>query len=211
MTLVAFDFDGTLSADEMIVLLGEAAGAADEIAAITERAMAGELSFGESLRNRVALLEGVSNDAAERAFDRIELRPGTADLLGLLAETDTRTAILTGGFETGVERALENAGVSVDRIVANRLPLTDGSLTGTVEGPLIEGEKDEALASVATDMSMSFDETIAVGDGANDVPMLQWAGFAIGYRPKVGVEEYCDTTVDSMTELQSLFQSRNVV
>lgn len=201
MTLVAFDFDGTLSDSEMTVLLGERAGVAEKIAEITERAMNDELSYAESLRERVALLEGLPEAHVEAAFDEVELRPGTADVLRALSEAGTTTAILTGGFEAGVERALEHADVSVDVIVANRLPVVDGALDGTVEGSLIEGTKDDALERVAADAGVDPDAAIGVGDGANDIPLLDRAGAAIGFRPKPAVEPHCDIVVESMAEL----------
>jgi len=211
MTLVAFDFDGTLSDDEMIVLLGEKAGAADEIADVTERAMAGELSYAESLRERAALLEGVTEAEAADAYSRVRLREGVSDLLGTLSAAGVETAILTGGFEAGVERALARHDVAVDHVVANRLPVAGGALTGEVEGPLIEGTKDDALADLAADLGVPMADTVAVGDGANDVPMLEAAGFAVAFRPKSGVAERCDVTVETMAELDAVLREQGLL
>ena len=211
MTLVAFDFDGTLSDDEMIVLLGEEAGCADEIFEITERAMAGELSYAESLRERASLLADLEEAAAERAYSGVRLRPGAGALLRSLADAGVPTAILTGGFEAGVEAALDHEDAAVDRLVANALPVEDGRLTGDVEGPLIEGTKDEALASVAAEFDVDAGEAIAVGDGANDVPMLDAAGTAVGFQPKPAVEPHCDEVVHSMEELRRLLEADGVL
>jgi phosphoserine phosphatase len=211
VTLVAFDFDGTLSDDEMVVLLGEKAGAADEIADVTERAMEGELSYAESLRERAALLEGVTESEAADAYDGVRLREGTADLIEALDAAGAETAILTGGFETGVESSLRRHGVPVDHVVANRLTVADGALTGDVDGPLVEGTKDDALARLADDRGVQMRETVAVGDGANDVPMLEAAGVAVGFRPKSGVARHCDAVVDTMAELTSVFEERGIV
>jgi phosphoserine phosphatase len=211
VTLIAFDFDGTLSDDEMVVLLGEQAGAAGEIADVTERAMAGELSYAESLRERAALLEGVTEAEAIDAYERVQLRDGTADLIEALEDTGAETAILTGGFETGVENALRRHGVSVDHVIANRLPVTEGALTGGVEGPLIEGTKDDALVALTDDVGVPMAETIAVGDGANDVPMLKAAAFAVGFRPKSGVAGHCDAVVDTMADLRSVLAERGIL
>jgi len=209
--LVAFDFDGTLSDSEMTVLLGEQCGAADEMAEITERAMNDEIEYAESLRQRCALLEGLSDTRAETAFGEVLLREGAADVIDDLNDAGVHTAILTGGFERGVEAALAKAGVSVDTIIANRLPVEDGALTGEVEGPLIEGTKDTALRDLADDLDLDLSETVAVGDGANDLPMLNVAGLAIGFEPKPAVESSCDIVVSSMPELQIVLEEERIL
>ncbi|MFB6102418.1 MAG: phosphoserine phosphatase SerB [Haloplanus sp.] len=211
MRLVAFDFDGTLSDSEMTVLLGEQCGVADRMATITERAMNDEISYAESLRERAALLEGLDMDRAADAFDEVRLRTGAADLLARLNEAGHHTAILTGGFERGVERALDREGVAVDTLVANRLPESGGHLTGAVDGPLIEGTKDEALESLAADLDCPLSRTIAVGDGANDLPMLEVAGLSVGFLPKPAVRPACDVVVASMDRLGRVFAERGLL
>jgi phosphoserine phosphatase len=178
---------------------------------VTERAMAGELSYAESLRERAALLAGVTEAEAADAYDGVRLRAGTADLIGVLVDAGAETAILTGGFEAGVESALRRHGVAVDHVVANRLPTADGALTGEVEGPLVEGTKDDALADLAAERGVPMGETVAVGDGANDVPMLDAAGFAVGFRPKSGVVEHCDAVVETMGELDTVLRECGVL
>jgi phosphoserine phosphatase len=170
------------------------------MAEITERAMNDEIGYAESLRERAALLEGLPEAEAAAAFDEVVLREGAADLIAELNDAGVTTAILTGGFERGVAAALEREGVAVDHIVSNRLPMAGNELTGTVEGPLIEGTKDDALAELADDVGVSLEETVAVGDGANDLPMLEVAGLAIGFEPKPAVEPHCDVVVTSMAE-----------
>jgi phosphoserine phosphatase len=209
--LVAFDFDGTLSDSEMTVLLGRRVGAADEMARITERAMNDDLDYAESLRRRVALLEGLAAESAEGAFGEVALRPGAADVVAALRGAGHHVAVLTGGFERGVEAALAAEGVGVDTVVANRLPVADGALTGAVEGPLVEGTKDDALRALADEVGVPVAETVAVGDGANDLPMLEVAGLAVGYDPKPAVEPACDTVVTSMAELAELFADRGLL
>ncbi|EMA42708.1 phosphoserine phosphatase SerB [Halococcus saccharolyticus] len=212
MTLVAFDFDGTLSDSEMTVLLGAQRGVADEMAAITERAMNDEIGYAESLRERVGLLDGLSADAVESAFEHVELRPGTGDVIRALNDAGVVTAIITGGFGRGVESALARNDLPVDTIVANQLVFDDeGDLTGEVEGPLIEGTKDDALRAVANNAGLTLEDTIAVGDGANDLPMLEVAGFAVGYEPKPAVEPHCDEIVTSMDTLQTLLEEQGVL
>ena len=210
MTLVAFDFDGTLSDSEMTVLLGDQCGVADQMDEITERAMNDEIEYAESLRQRCALLEGLPEADAQEAFDQVVLRPKTEAVTDALDSAGVYTAVLTGGFERGVESALETAGVDVETLIANRLPAEDGELTGNVEGPLIEGTKDDALDILTTVVDEPMDETIAVGDGANDLPMLEAAGFAVGFAPKPAVEPACDVIVESMPELLNVLEERGV-
>ncbi|MFB6301357.1 MAG: phosphoserine phosphatase SerB [Haloferacaceae archaeon] len=209
--LVAFDFDGTLSDSEMTVLLGERAGIANEMAEITERAMNDEIGYAESLRRRAGLLEGLDGASAEAAFDEVVLRPGAGRVLDRLNGAGHHTAILTGGFERGVEAALARAGASVDTVLANRLPLAGGQLTGAVEGPLIEGTKDDALAELADDLGLPLAETVAVGDGANDLPMLEVAGLAVGFRPKDAVRPACDVVVATMGRLGRVLEERGLL
>ena len=212
---VAFDFDGTLSDTEMVVSLGGAGGVADRVTAVTERAMDGELDYVESLRERVALLEGLSLADAERAFAAVRLRPGAGELLRALrstASTDgARTAVLTGGFERGVAAALSRADAEVDRVVANRLDDDGRRLTGAVEGPLVEGTKDDALRAWCSDLGADVADAVAVGDGANDVPMFRVAGLAVGFDPKPSVAPHCDVVVDDVDALERVLTGRGLL
>jgi phosphoserine phosphatase len=209
--LVAFDFDGTLSDSEMTVLLGTQNGTAEDMAEITERAMNDEIEYAESLRQRCALLEDLPDEDAQAAFDAVKLRPGAADVIAALREAGHYVAILTGGFERGVEATLETEDVEVDAIVANRLPVGDSHLTGEVEGPLISGTKDDAMEVATAITGEDREGTIAVGDGANDLPMLEVAGLAIGFEPKPAVEPACDVTVSTMDELHGLLDERDLL
>ncbi|MFC6613413.1 phosphoserine phosphatase SerB [Halopenitus salinus] len=211
MRLIAFDFDGTLSDSEMTVLLAERAGVSEEVAEITERAMNDELSYAESLYQRAELLEGLSEEDVADAFDRVRIRPGAADLIARLREAGHHVAILTGGFERGVEAALAREGVEVDTIVANRLPQSGGRLTGDAEGPLIEGTKDDALEELAEAVGVPMADTVAIGDGANDLPMLEVAGLSVGFVPKPAVRSSCDAVVASMARLGSVLEGYRVL
>ena len=208
--LVAFDFDGTLSDSEMTVLLGNQNGTAGEMAEITERAMNDEIEYAESLRQRCELLADLPLEKAQAAFDQVELRPGAADVIEALRDAGVYVCILTGGFDRGVEAALEKEGVDVDAIVANRL-IDDGEvLTGQVRGSLITGTKDDALEVVRAVVHEDHARTVAVGDGANDLPMLQVAGLSIGFEPKPAVEPACDVTVSTMDELLALLEDEGI-
>jgi phosphoserine phosphatase len=209
--LVAFDFDGTLSPTEMMVSLGQQYGVAAEIESITRRAMNDELSYAQSLRTRAELLAGLAEPAVVTAFERVALEPGAAALVGRLRAADHHVVVLTGGFERGVAAALEAEGVTVDAVVANRLVIADGALTGVVEGPLIEGTKDDQLSAVAAEKGIPMGETVAIGDGANDIPMLERAAVAIGYAPKRAVRDHCDHVVDTMEELERRLQALAVL
>ena len=211
MSLIAFDFDGTLSDSEMTVLLAERAGVADEVAEITERAMNDEISYAESLYQRAELLGGLDETEVTAAFDEVTLRPGAADLIERLQADGHHVAVLTGGFDRGVERALAKEGVTADTIVANRLPMSGGRLTGEAEGPLIEGTKDDALADLAGDLGIPMADTVAVGDGANDLPMLEVAGLAVGFVPKDAVRPVCDAVVASMFRLGKVLEGHGVL
>ncbi len=207
--LAAFDFDGTLSDSEMTVLLGERRGVATEMAEITERAMNDKLAYAESLRRRCDLLSGLALDSAGAAFEQVSLRPGAAGVLDALGAAGVETAILTGGFERGVEAALASAGTEVDTVVANRLPAADGAFTGDVAGPLVEGTKDDALAVLQA--ATGETGTVAVGDGANDRPMLEAADLAVGFEPKPAVEPSCDVVVDSMEGLRTVLETEGIL
>lgn len=211
MQLASFDFDGTLSESEMIVLLGRRVGAEAEMADITARAMNGELNYADSLRSRVALLEELPVDEADEALHSVSLRPDAPLVLSALDSAGVKTVILTGGFEGGVRGALDRADVSVDHVVANRLIGDDGVLTGSVDGPLIDTSKDEALREVANEYDVPLDDIVAVGDGANDRSMLETAELAIGYDPKPAIEDAIDESTTSMTELLEILRKYDVL
>ncbi|MFB6072252.1 MAG: phosphoserine phosphatase SerB [Halobacterium sp.] len=211
MALVAFDFDGTLADSEMLDRLAARHGVGGEVADITDRAMRGELSYAESLRERAGLVAGLSSSDAADVYDGVRLRDGAGDLIGALRDAGVTVVVLTGGFGRGVEAALDAAGVAADDVVANRLPEADGELTGDVEGPLVEGTKDDALRAACAEFGVDPADAVAVGDGANDVPMLSAAGFAVGFQPKDGVAEQCDVGVESMEEVRGVLRERGVL
>ncbi|SEW15648.1 phosphoserine phosphatase SerB [Halobacterium jilantaiense] len=211
MALVAFDFDGTLADSEMLDRIAARAGVGDEVAEITERAMRGELSYAESLRERASLVAGLPEADAVEVYGGVRLRDGAGDVIELLRDAGVTVVVLTGGFGPGVEAALGAAGVDVDDVVANHLVVADGELSGAVGGPLVEGTKDDALAAACESFRVDVNDAIAVGDGANDVPMLDAAGYAVGFDPKPGVGDHCDVSVASMPALAELFAERGLL
>ena len=211
MTLVAFDFDETLARTDLTVLLGREYDVANEMQGLADQSRRGEVDFERSLRQRVSLLEGMPVERVETAFERCKLRDGADDLISDLRRSDVCVAIITGSFESGVEMALERGGIAVDHVIANRLVSDNRALTGDVEGPLVDGGKDRALTELAATTEVELGRTIAIGNGATDLPMLRVAGTAIGFRPEPVVEQYCDVVVTSIHELRLYFQQHGLL
>ena len=181
--LVVFDMDSTLIESEVIDELAIQAGVGAEVAAITERAMHGELDFADSFRQRVALLEGLDESVLETVYQDLVLTEGAEHLMQTLTTLGYKTAILSGGFTYFAERIRQRLGM--DYMFANDLDISDGKVTGKVSGNIVDGErKAELLVQLAAQEVISLEQTIAVGDGANDLPMLSLAGLGIAFRAK---------------------------
>jgi phosphoserine phosphatase len=192
--LIVMDVDSTLIQGEVIELLAEHAGCLDEVAKVTEAAMRGELDFEGSLRERVALLAGLDASAIDSVRDKIELAAGARTLVRTLKRLDYKFAIVSGGF-TQVTDALA-ADLGIDYSTANTLEIENGKLTGGVVGPVIDrAGKATALEQFAREAGIPIDQTVAIGDGANDLDMLQAAGLGIAYNAKPVVREAADTAV----------------
>jgi phosphoserine phosphatase len=186
--LVAFDMDSTLIQAEVIDELAKRAGVGREVSAITERAMRGEMDFKESLRQRVALLKGLPESALAEVAATLQLTDGVERLMSTLKRLGYRTAILSGGF-TYFGRALQRR-FGFDYVFSNDLEIENGTLTGKLAAEIVDGERKAALlASIAQHEGFSLEQTIAVGDGANDLPMLSIAGLGIAFRAKPIVKE----------------------
>lgn len=186
--LVVFDMDSTLIEAEVIDELAIEAGVGEEVAAITERAMCGELDFGESFRARVALLKGLDASVLEKVAARLTITEGAEKLISTLKCLGYRTAILSGGFTYFGEYLQKKLGI--DEVHANLLEIEDGKVTGRVVGQVVDGErKAQLLQEIATKEGINLEQAIAVGDGANDLPMLGLAGLGIAFRAKPLVRE----------------------
>ncbi len=193
--LVVLDVDSTVIQNEVIDLMAEEAGCGEQVAAITASAMAGEIDFEESLRRRVALMEGLDLAALDRVRDRVELTPGARTFVRTLRRIGFKVAIVSGGF-TFVTNPLAGD-LGVDHAEANELEVVDGTLTGRVVGRVVDrARKAELLRSFAAAEGIPLDQTVAIGDGANDLDMLSAAGLGIAFNAKPIVRDAADATVN---------------
>lgn len=186
--LVAFDMDSTLIQAEVIDELAKVHGVGNAVAAITERAMRGELKFRDSFRERAALLAGLPESALAQVAESVTLTDGAHRLIRALKMFGYKTAIISGGFQYVGEHLKRSLGI--DYVFANRLAVRDGVMTGEVDGEIVDAErKAELLLEIARREGISRQQTIAIGDGANDLPMLSAAGLGIAYHAKPLVKE----------------------
>lgn len=193
--LLVADMDSTMIRQECIDELADFAGLKAEIAAITERAMQGELDFASALEARVAALKGLAADAIDRCLaERIELMPGAQTLIATMKAKGARTVLVSGGFTafTGPVAAR----IGFDRQVANLLHLADGMLAGTVGQPIVDSAvKRETLRAEQAALGLSAADTLAVGDGANDIPMLEAAGLGVAFHAKPRAAAAADAAI----------------
>ena len=196
--LLVMDVDSTLIMEEGIDLLGEEAGVGAQVAAITERAMRGEFDFEAALRERVALLKGLPEDIFARIAEGIHFTPGAEDLVEELHKRGYKVGLVSGGFHETVDRLAEQLGV--DYVKANRLEIKQGLLTGQVLGEIVT--KDTKLAMLnawAAENNLELNQTIAMGDGANDLSMIEWAGLGVAMQNAVPEVKAVANVVTPMT------------
>jgi phosphoserine phosphatase len=195
MRLIVMDVDSTLIQDEVIDLLAEQAGCAAQVAKVTESAMRGELDFAASLRERVALLAGLDEAVLEDVRARLRLTPGARTLVRTLKRLGYKCGIVSGGFSAVIQPLADELGI--DFVAANTLEVSGGKLTGKVIEPIVDREgKTAALRRFAADAGVPLSQTVAVGDGANDLGMIGAAGLGVAFNAKPVVRDAADTAVN---------------
>ena len=192
--LVVFDLDNVIIDGEAIDEIGKLANVEEEIAEITEKAMQGEIDFETSIKERVQLLEGTSIEEIEELADELPLMDGASETISCLKEKDVDVVIISGSFDVVAEKVKEKLGV--DKVYTNSFTVEDGKLTGEVTGPLVSGSKLDVLKDHVENAGISLDDVVAVGDGANDISMIESAGCGIAFNAKDSVKEIADIVVD---------------
>ena len=194
--LLVADMDSTMIGQECIDELADYAGVKEQVAEITERAMHGELDFAGALHERVALLQGLEESLIEQCLaDRIRPNPGAATLVGTMRARGAETVLVSGGFTAFVEPIARRIGFN--RFVANVLGARGGKLTGLTEGRIVDSRvKHDVLSDARDRLGLSAEDTLAVGDGANDIPMVEEAGLGIAYRAKPALAAVADARLD---------------
>jgi len=194
--LVVMDVDSTLIQQEVIELLAAKIGVVEEVVALTSAAMAGELDFEASLKARVALLAGASAEILNEVRAEIRLTPGARTLVKTLQKLGHEVAVVSGGFTSVIEPLLQELGISNYR--ANSLEIVDGKLTGNITGPVIDrAAKATALRDFAKQTGVAIEQTIAIGDGANDLDMIAAAGLGIAFNAKPAVKAAADSSLNA--------------
>ena len=195
--LVVFDMDSTLIQGEVINVLAQHAGAGDQVAEITTAAMNGQIDFKESLTRRVALLKGLDEKVLSEVARNLTLTEGAERVVDTLKKLGYKIGIISGGFQYFGEYLQNRLGL--DYVFANGLEVRDGKVTGHITGDIIDGpRKAEILKTIATVENISLQQTIALGDGANDLPMISIAGLGIAYHAKPVVKENAEQSISSV-------------
>jgi len=193
--LVVLDSDSTLIENEVIELLADAAGARELVAAVTAQAMRGEIDFAQSLRARVKTLAGLPESVFTDVGLLVRPTPGVHELIAGLHAHGSRIGVVSGGFHEVLDPLAKSLGI--DHWRANRLEVTDGHLTGNLSGPIIDATaKADTLQEWAAELGVSLPQTIAVGDGANDLKMMRVAGLGIAFNAKPVVRAQADVAID---------------
>jgi len=195
--LVAFDMDSTLIQVEVIDELAKAAGVGEKVSAITERAMQGEIDFKESFRQRLALLEGLDESVLAQIAEKLPLTLGAEHLISTLKKIGYKTAIISGGFQYFGNYLKDKLGI--DYVFANQLEIIDGKVTGKISGTVVDAQrKADVLREIAQNENIRLEQVIAVGDGANDLPMLSIAGLGIAFHAKPIVKKSAKHSISNL-------------
>lgn len=193
--LVVLDVDSTLIENEVIELLAEVAGSRTVVEEITSRAMNGEIDFAESLRERVATLAGISTAVFHDVASQIVVTAGVATMIAAVHAAGGAVGVVSGGFHELLDPIAQELGL--DYVRANRLQVTENRLTGLVTGPIIDATaKADAVREWAADAGVGLNNVVAVGDGANDLEMMDIAGLAVGFDAKAPVRDRADVLID---------------
>lgn len=208
--LIISDVDSTLIRNEVIDLIADFAGKGAEVSKITERAMTGELDFKNALMERVSLLAGLEIEILDEVAKKIELSPGALELRDYCRKTQIPFGAVTGGFREVLEKV--SFFCHLDYLAANSLEIVDGKLTGRTSGEIIDrSAKADHLQKFADQMSIPVKASIAIGDGANDIEMIQRAGIGIGYRPKSALREVADLVIEeSLVEVINFMERQKL-
>ncbi len=192
--VIIFDMDSTLIDAETIDELAGAAGVAEKVADITNRAMNGKLDYGQALSERVQLLKGLSSKDAQEAVDKIPLMPGAKELIKYVKDAGYKTAMLSGGFMLSADRIGKL--LEMDHVYSNELIINGGHLTGEVTGPLArQDSKRNVFEEVARQNGVKPEECVVIGDGANDICIFEKAGYSIAFNSKEILREYADVVI----------------
>ncbi|WP_026356457.1 phosphoserine phosphatase SerB [Mycobacterium sp. 141] len=192
--LIVFDVDSTLVQGEVIEMLAQRVGKEAEVAAVTEAAMRGELDFAESLHRRVATLAGLPAEVLDDVAERLELTPGARTTIRTLRRLGFHCGVVSGGFRQVIDPLA--AELMLDYVAANQLEVVDGKLTGRVIGPIVDRPgKAKALRDFASQAGVPMEQTVAVGDGANDIDMLAAAGLGVAFNAKPALREVADASL----------------
>jgi phosphoserine phosphatase len=207
--LLVADMDSTMIGQECIDELADYAGVKQQVAGITERAMEGELDFAGALRERVLLLQGLEEQVIDRCLaERIRPNPGASTLVRTMRARGAETILVSGGFTAFVEPIAQQIGF--DRFVANVLGVRDAKLTGATEGRVIDSRvKHDVLTQERDRLGLEADETLAVGDGANDIPLIEEAGLGVAYRAKPALAAVADARLD-YNDLSALLWAQGI-
>jgi phosphoserine phosphatase len=208
--LVVLDVDSTMIEQEVIELLAAKVGLREHVKEVTDKAMAGEIDFRQALLMRVALLEGLSVSVFDELQSEITVTDGVTELIDSVHRSGGLIGAISGGFTQILSPLAQRLGL--DFSLANELEILNGSLTGKVSGEVVDADaKAKTLLNWASNHGFDVSETVAVGDGANDIPMLQVAGFAVAFRPKEILRQYADLVIEgsSLKPLVELLELRS--